>query len=110
MKKLIILIMFVFLTGCTASQQGALLGGLTGMAGSAVGKGDRKTTAIAGAVGAATGYMIGNEIDKQNTPASVNTNNGQTDCEKVVIRKTVNGITTETIEEVCKGNKTLNTY
>ncbi len=119
MKNLIIFLvvmMFGFgMMGCTAAQQGAGLGGLAGMAGSALGKGDRKTTAIIGGIGAATGYMIGNEIDKQNqsqqhTPPTYQQTTPRTDCRKVITRRVIDGIMTETIEEICEGQKTTQTY
>lgn len=107
-----ILVLLIFLTGCTAAQQGATLGGLGGMAGSALGKGDRSTTAIVGGIGAAAGYMLGNEIDKQNQSQikAGQTGTPRTDCRKIVTRKTVNGEMIETIEEVCEGKKTTRTY
>jgi uncharacterized protein YcfJ len=120
MKKNIIIVILLFfvaiLSGCTAAQQGSVLGGLGGMAGSAIGKGDRKTTAISGAAGAAVGYMIGNEIDKQGAQVSTYETEPyysptqKTDCRKIVTRKTKDGVTTETIEEVCEGRKTTSTY
>jgi uncharacterized protein YcfJ len=119
MKNLIIFLivmMFGFgMMGCTAAQQGATLGGLGGMAGSALGKGDRKTTAIIGGIGAATGYMIGNEIDKQNQSQQSqiqqqSTSQPRTNCRKVVTRRVIDGVMTETVEEICEGQKTTNTY
>jgi uncharacterized protein YcfJ len=116
MKNLIIFLivcMFGFgLMGCTAAQQGATLGGLGGMAGSALGKGDRKTTAIIGGIGAATGYMIGNEIDKsrQSQQSQQYQSQPRTNCRKVVTRRVIDGAMTETIEEICEGQKTTNTY
>lgn len=70
MKHLFLMvIMCLFLTGCVMSsaQKGAGIGGLAGMAGSALGKGDRRTTAIYGAAGALLGYIIGNEMDKNDS-------------------------------------------
>jgi uncharacterized protein YcfJ len=117
MKNLIIFLivmMFGFgMMGCTAAQQGATLGGLGGMAGSALGKGDRKTTAIIGGIGAAAGYMIGNEIDKQNQSQQSyqqSTSTPRTDCRKVVTRRVIDGVMTETVEEICEGQKTTQTY
>jgi outer membrane lipoprotein SlyB len=113
LKFSLMLVLLMFLTGCTAAQQGATLGGLGGMAGSAVGKGDRSTTAIAGGIGAAAGYMLGNEIDKQNRShieAAGQTTTPRTDCRKIVTRKTVNGEMIETIEEVCEGKKSTAAY
>ena len=120
MKRLffISLIICIFVTiGCVSNraQQGAVLGGLTGMAGSALGKGDRETTAIAGGIGAVTGYIIGNEMDKNaqkkvETPRKVS-DNERTECTKVIVRKVgPNGKVTETIEERCEGRKITNTY
>jgi outer membrane lipoprotein SlyB len=118
MKNLItflIIMMFGFgFMSCTAAQQGATLGGLGGMAGSALGKGDRSTTAIIGGVGAVTGYMIGNEIDKQRQSQQQSTyqqsQQPRTDCRKVVTRRVIDGVMTETIEEICEGQKTTHTY
>jgi outer membrane lipoprotein SlyB len=105
-------------SGCTTTnaQKGAVVGGLGGMAGSALGKGDRKTTAITGAAGAALGYVIGNEIDKK-TPtqdptqqAPMSASQPRTDCTKVIVRTTKNGQTVETVEERCEAVKTTTTY
>jgi uncharacterized protein YcfJ len=117
MKNLIIFLivmMFGFgMMGCTAAQQGATLGGLGGMAGSALGKGDRSTTAIIGGVGAVTGYMIGNEIDKSRQSQQYQPqqqSQPRTNCRKVVTRRIIDGVMTETVEEICEGQKTTNTY
>ena len=120
MKKIIVVfLMGLFFTGCVSSnaQKGAVLGGLGGMAGSALGKGDRKTTALTGAAGAVAGYLIGNEIDKneqrqynQNRYIAPSNNQPVTECEKIVVRTMENGKWVETIEERCHGRKTTNTY
>lgn len=121
MKKILSLILIcmfiVMVSGCgTKSQTGAVLGGLTGMAGSALGKGDRRTTAIIGGIGTAIGYAIGNELDKNDQQKEIgsynnqNNTNKKTDCRKITKRVTVDGKTTETIEEVCEGNKTERIY
>jgi len=156
-KSILLLIVCIFLfTGCVASnaQKGAGIGGLAGMAGSALGKGDRKTTMLLGLGGSVLGYLIGNEVDKSghsNTPTETydnydsnyyqdrdrayRTGNGsrynqndryqdnrysqnsryqnngpQTDCEKIVTRRTENGLTVETIEETCTGRVTVRRY
>lgn len=115
---IMVVILCLFTIGCVSSnaQKGAVLGGLGGMAGSALGKGDRSTTAIIGGVGAVTGYLIGNEMDKANnrqnqhvTPA-YNNNNQQTNCRKVTKRTYENGQVVETIEEICEGRKVTDTY
>lgn len=70
MNKIYIIILvtclFIF-SGCVSNnaQRGAVIGGLGGMAGSALGKGDRTTTAVIGGIAAVTGYIVGNELDKQ---------------------------------------------
>lgn len=117
MKNIIMItIIGIFLSSCTAAQQGAVLGGLGGAAGSAFGKGDRKTTAIIGGVGAATGYMIGNEMDKKKNQSQNNhqyqsaPGSPRTDCRKVVTRRIIDGAVTESMEEVCEGQKSTQTY
>jgi len=147
----LILICMFFLTGCVATnaQKSAGIGSLAGMAGSALGKGDRNTTLLLGGAGAILGYMIGNEMDKNiyqqprnnsyhqqprnnsyhqqprnnsyNYQSRNNSYNYQsrnnsysyqprTDCEKIIIRKWVNGQMIETIEEKCKGKVSTPTY
>lgn len=146
MKKLIILFfVMIFLTGCvsTKGQGGAFIGGLAGMAGSALGKGNRPTTIILGSAGAILGYMIGNEMDKEDhmqkdtiyvenmqtdsyqnndnyyqsnnnyyqRNSNYQRNNDITDCRKITTRLTDEmGRTSETIEEICEGNRIERTY
>jgi hypothetical protein len=117
MKNLFIIICItLFFTGCITSnaQKGAILGGLSGMAGSALGKGDRRTTVLYGTGGTLIGYLIGNEIDKnkqmQYNQLYNNYNQPVTECEKIVVRTMKNGQWVETIEERCHGRKTTNTY
>jgi len=81
-----------------------------------LGKGDRKTTAITGAAGAALGYIIGNEMDKKTQTqdptqqAPMSASQPRTDCTKVIVRTTKNGQTVETVEERCEAVKTTTTY
>ena len=113
MKLMLIIVVGLFLSSCTAAQKGAGIGGLAGMAGSAIGKGDRKTTAIAGGIGAVVGYLIGNEVDKSQPQQHIQpqqSGSPRTDCRKIVTRRTVGGVTTETIQEDCTGQKTTQTY
>jgi uncharacterized protein YcfJ len=65
--SIICLFCIYIFSGCTSTyaQRGAYVGGYTGALGSVIGKGDITTTAVASGIGAVTGYIIGNEIDKQ---------------------------------------------
>ena len=134
-KWIIIGICMLSLTSCvqtmSGAQKGAGIGALSGMAGSALGKGDRNTTLLLGGAGAILGYMLGNEIDKNNhIPPAYQSNRYQqpqrhtsmyggqqqgyneprTDCQKVTVRNWVNGQLVETIEERCEGRKTTYRY
>ncbi len=55
---------FMGLTGCTATQKGAAIGGLAGVAGGAA-VGGGKGAVIGGAAGTMTGAVIGHYMDKQ---------------------------------------------
>ena len=128
MKKFILMtIVISFISmGCMASnaQRGAALGGIGGMAGSLIGKGDRRTTALYGAGGAALGYFIGNEMDKNNTThttqySRVPNSDGyysdqsptpRTECRKIITRRIENGKTIEIVEERCDGRKVEYSY
>ncbi|MEM1107687.1 MAG: glycine zipper domain-containing protein [Planctomycetota bacterium] len=61
-----LLTVLLFLSGCqTSAQSGAAIGaGIGVLAGQAIG-GNTEDTLIGGVIGAGTGYVIGNEIDKQ---------------------------------------------
>ena len=122
MKRFCVLCIILFfcimsltgLTGCVSSnaQKGAGLGAVTGYIGSSLlGDNDRRTSAIYGAGGAIIGYVIGNEMDKNQVRQPVyNPNSPRTNCRKVITRRTINGKTVETIKETCNGTKTVNTY
>jgi len=123
MKKIILVLVFcMFMVGCVSSaQNGALLGGLGGMAGSALGKGDVRTTLLIGAAGTAVGYMLGNEMDKQRqqsqsyhvppainyTPSAshsvpMNYTPNYNICRKVTKRFLRDGCMVTTIEDICE--------
>lgn len=60
MKKLIIAVpALLMLVGCTATQQGAAVGGASGAAIGAAVSGDVEGAAVGGAVGAVAGALIG---------------------------------------------------
>jgi len=86
---------------------------------------NRNHALIGGLIGAASGYFIGNEMDKSHNygdpeklrqyplkktipfnPPGYRTNIPVTRCKKVVVRKWVNGKMIETIKETCEGEKT----
>ena len=94
--------------GMNNAQKGAGIGGIGAAVGSMIGRGDSTQNALYGAGGAVLGYIIGNEMDKNQETQSMSY--PRTNCHKVTTRRTVNGKTVEIIEEVCNGNKTVNTY
>lgn len=132
----LIFVLAIFLTGCVANnaQRGAMIGGAGGAIGAQIGKAHTKNTLLYSGGAALLGYIIGNEMDKQEPNNNHMMNNNRmmnnnhmmnqpyntynnkpynlpvTKCKKIVTRKTVNGKLVETIEEVCEGNKTENTY
>ena len=139
-KRIALVITLMFsvatLTGCgNNAQTAAAMGGAFGaIVGQAIGH-NTDSTLLGTAVGTALGYGLGNEMDKQAvnqaattgqrvvfqdrqggqveaTPGGVYYNpQQQTHCRKVHKVTTKNGqVVSNTIEEVCEGSKTTNTY
>lgn len=133
MKKFMLLTMvfcLFLLNSCVSTmnsaQKGALIGGGAGILASLVGGSHTKKTVMYGGGGALLGYIIGNEMDK-NQPVQpvqqpqtyeqqreeayrtsqypVQDTNQRTKCRKVIVRTWKDGVMTETIEERCDAEK-----
>lgn len=63
-SSVLVIIMVAALTGCSAAQHSAMVGGILGAVGGAMIGGDGNAALAGAGVGALGGYMIGNEVDK----------------------------------------------
>jgi len=108
----LMLVLLMFLTGCTTAQQGAKSGGLGGDLGLPLEKGDRSTTDIAGGIVAAAGICWETKLtnrsnlksmlpDKQRPPEQIA-------GKSLPAKPSMEMI--ETIKEVCEGKKSTADY
>jgi len=111
-KLFLVAISAFLLTGCF-SNKAQVMGTAGAVTGAAITKNPWKGAVIGGAIGAAAGHAM-DEIDSSNQKQNIqlqNNGNPRTNCEKVRKVRTEGGrVISDTVEEVCRGKMSSNSY